>query len=494
MNAMRNVLFLLLFLLTSMIWAGNGREMTITAHAGAYNTPDNTMESVQTALALRTDLIEIDVRCRPNGTLAIGHDALQADEEGTELWQVLEAVARTQVNINLDIKQMEALPELYKLLRKYKLTKRVYMTGVPDAAWERAQKECPRIPYFTDLAPDTLRLGDTEYCRWMLERLKLTGSMGINCHYGNANATLARLLHENGMLLSVWTVNEPRDIARMLSIGPDNITTRRPDRVEQIANLHRIGKGRSFCFMQLADPQLGFNADGSSSLAPAVKQLERAVDIVNRQKPAFLICTGDFVHELLNDTGAQKYREVMSRLNRRTKLLAVPGNHDIRELSPEYFDFYKRNYGADRFAYRYKGCAFIGFNSSIVQAGPSELEQEQYVWLERELQRASKCRAIFLFAHIPLICNSLDEADDYHNFPKSLRMKYVQLFRRYGAKTMLCGHLHRNLQTQADGIQVFVASATGYPFDGREGMPLIEVGRDCFDYRFITLDEYETRR
>ncbi|GEM_PF-616306 len=489
---MRKTALFFFFLLPLLTWAGNKHQMTITAHSGAYNTPDNTMEFVHTALALRPDLIEIDVRLRPDGSLAISHDAIESNDEGEDMSLVFEAVARTKIGINLDIKQSEALPKLYDLLKKYKLTKQVYMTGVHDNEWEKAQRECPGIPYFTDLSPDTLQLDNADYCKQLLSRLKETGSMGINCHFSHANATLARLLQENGFQLSVWTVTEAQDIARILGITPDNITSRRPDRVEQMANQHRIGKGSPFFFMQLADPQLGFNADGSSSLTPAIEQLERAVEIINRLKPPFVICTGDLVHERLSDAGADKYNEVMSRLNKKTRLYTVPGNHDIRELTPAVFDFYKRHYGEDRFAFRHKGCAFIGFNSSIIQAGESELEQEQYAWLEKELKKASRCRTIFLFDHVPLICKSMDEPNDYHNFPSSLRMKYVQLFRQYGAKTILCGHLHRNLRAQADGVQVFAASATGNPFDGQDGMTMVKIGKDSFDYRFVTLKEYET--
>ena len=490
MMTMRRI-FLFLLLLPSLLLASGKQKMTITAHAGAYVTPDNTMLSVRTALALHPDLIEIDVRHRPDGSLAISHDEIKSNSDGEDLALVFEAVAKTKIGINLDIKQIETLPKLYELLKKYKLTKQVYMTGVGDKDWEIARRDCPGIPYFTNLAPDTLQLGDASYCERLISRLRETGSMGINCNYGNANAALSELLHKNGFQLSVWTVTEPKDIARIVGINPDNITSRRPDRVEQMSGTHRIGKGKPFFFMQMADPQLGFNKDGSSSIEHSLQQLERSIDVINRLKPAFVINTGDIVHDLLNDANADKYNECMARLNKKIKVYTVPGNHDIRELTPQYFDFYKRHYGEDRFSFKYKGCAFIGFNSTIVQLGESQLEKEQFAWLEKELKKANKCRSIFLFAHIPLICKDMDETDDYHNFPQSLRMKYVELFRKYGAKTMLCGHLHHNLTSQANGVQVFAASAVGYPFDGNDGMPLVKFGKDSFDYRFVGLDEYE---
>ncbi len=40
----------------------------ITAHSGCENTPENSMESVRTGIALGADFVEVDVRLDPKGT------------------------------------------------------------------------------------------------------------------------------------------------------------------------------------------------------------------------------------------------------------------------------------------------------------------------------------------------------------------------------------------------------------------------------------------
>lgn len=248
-----------------------------------------------------------------------------------------------------------------------------------------------------------------------------------------------------------------------------------------------IGRGRPFMFMQLADPQLGFNDEGA--LEPDIVQLNRAIDIVNDALPPFILCTGDFVHEMLNDSAASVYEACMQRLDRRVKVYNVPGNHDIHELTPEFFDFYHRHYGEDRFCFRHRGCMFIGINSTIIQLGASDMEAEQYAWLERQLRKAKGCRACFIVSHIPLAHDSMDEGDDYSNFPMEMRMKYLSLFQRYGVQAMFCGHLHRKGCVDADGLEIVTASAVGNPFDQQRGLTIVEVNKDSYAHRYVLLDD-----
>lgn len=47
---------------------------TITAHTGAFNTNQNSLEAVQAAIDHQVEVMEIDVRQRPNGILVMAHD------------------------------------------------------------------------------------------------------------------------------------------------------------------------------------------------------------------------------------------------------------------------------------------------------------------------------------------------------------------------------------------------------------------------------------
>lgn len=229
-----SIILSFLLLVTAVIAnAGTPKRMTITAHTGAYGTPDNTMEFVDVALGKMPDIMEIDIRCRPNGTLAMSHDAIKTDADGEDIWKVFEKVKGTSIRINLDIKQTEALKPLRALITKYRMGKQVFMTGLEEDDIPYARKDCRGIKYYLNCKPDPARIEDEAYRKELLALLKSTGSIGVNCNFKYANQTLSDLLHENGYLLSVWTVNKKADAERMIAIGVDNITSRSPETVEE---------------------------------------------------------------------------------------------------------------------------------------------------------------------------------------------------------------------------------------------------------------------
>ena len=68
---------------------------TITAHTGAYDTKDNTIESITTAIENGARVIEIDIRQRPDGTLVMGHDIIVTNSDGVELSAAFEIVKKS---------------------------------------------------------------------------------------------------------------------------------------------------------------------------------------------------------------------------------------------------------------------------------------------------------------------------------------------------------------------------------------------------------------
>lgn len=199
----------------------SAQAQTITAHSGAYNTPDNSLEYVQAAIEHQAEILEIDIRMRPNGSIAMAHDEIKSNEEGTDIETVLRMVAeQSHAQINLDVKQTATLPALHALILKTGMKERVFLTGIEEQDTEAAKTDCPGIPYFLNCKP----LSATE----IIPVLKRTGSIGVNCNYHYATPDLCEQLHQAGYQLSIWTVDQPEDMKRMLKLQPDNITSRNP--------------------------------------------------------------------------------------------------------------------------------------------------------------------------------------------------------------------------------------------------------------------------
>lgn len=210
-------------------------DFTITAHTGAYDTPMNSLESIQAALDNNADVLEFDVRQRPDGTVIMHHDIVVTNGEGVPLTEAFVLLKGSDIRINLDIKDTNTLDDLYKLLTEYELVDNSFLTGI-EILDVKAVKEsaCADMPYYLNYIPSRARVFFDEYRQKLIELLEETGAIGINCNYKYANSQLSSLLHKKGYKLSVWTVDTQRKAKKMLAIEPDNITTKDVEMVKKV--------------------------------------------------------------------------------------------------------------------------------------------------------------------------------------------------------------------------------------------------------------------
>lgn len=209
-------------------------DFTITAHTGAYDTEDNTIESVDAAINNNVAVFEIDIRQRPDGTVVMVHDIIATNNDGVELATVFSKVKDKNIKLNLDIKETRVLGELYKLIIQYGMMDKVFLTGIEYFQCEKVKAACPGIEYYVNYPPSRVKIFSEDYQQKILEMLEKTGAVGINCNHAYASRTLSNLLHSNGYKLSVWTVDRKYQIKRALVNKPDNITTHYPEKVQKV--------------------------------------------------------------------------------------------------------------------------------------------------------------------------------------------------------------------------------------------------------------------
>jgi len=207
---------------------------TITAHTGAFDTKDNTIESIEVAVENGIKVVEVDVRQRPNGTLVMGHDIIVTNSDGVELSSAFDLIKGTDVMLNLDVKESRELNALHDLIVEYGLTEQVFLTGIEQYQANAVLEHCPDVAFYINTIPSRIKIFNEDYQQEIIEMLDATGAVGINCSYANASRTLAELLHNNGYKLSVWTVDTTRQMKRALIIKPDNITTRDPEKLQKV--------------------------------------------------------------------------------------------------------------------------------------------------------------------------------------------------------------------------------------------------------------------
>lgn len=239
------------------------------------------------------------------------------------------------------------------------------------------------------------------------------------------------------------------------------------------------GCNRPFTFVQMTDPQIGFVVSEERSDT----MMKAAVAEVNALDPAVVIITGDLVNWAYSDIQDSIY--FVRRAEIKAPVYEVPGNHDIRTGEPESRDRYARLHGETRFAFRKHGCAFIGIDSNCIKNGETELEQEQLEWLEAQLKAARSARYTFVFLHCPVIRQSIDEPEDYFNFPTDKRAEYISLFKEYGVDAVFAGHTHIDYRTEYEGIGFYTAGPVGYAFDrDRSGYNVVKVGKEGFTVEY----------
>lgn len=209
---------------------------TLTAHSGAFNTVDNSLENIQAVIDNKVQVCEFDLRLRPDGTIVLSHDLLVTSNDGVELATAFEMLKGTGIYINLDIKETRVLTVLDALVAQYDMYDWVFLTGIETYQTDDVKRYCPNISYYLNYIPHRLKIFTSDYQQKLIATLEESGAVGINCNYKYAGGKLSEVLHNNGYKLSVWTVDKESTIKRMLIIEPDNITTRKYAEIINLIN------------------------------------------------------------------------------------------------------------------------------------------------------------------------------------------------------------------------------------------------------------------
>jgi 3',5'-cyclic AMP phosphodiesterase CpdA len=239
---------------------------------------------------------------------------------------------------------------------------------------------------------------------------------------------------------------------------------------------------KSFFFVQLSDPQIGFYPD---SIKQEIASYEKAVFEINRLKPDFVVITGDLVNVSNNKNQLTEFHRITSMINQDIPVYYTPGNHDVgNKPTKTDIDFYKLIYGYDRFSFKYKGSRFIGFDSNIIVAKTPKLVEKQYHWLEKQLKHASGAKHIILFCHTPFFLHNFNAPEKYYSKTEPIDMslatrgKYFSLFSKYHVDAIYAGHWHRNARGKYKNIAMVTTSSVAVP-----------LGKDPKGFRIVAVTD-----
>lgn len=177
-------------------------------------------------------------RIRPGSEYAARFPHQQAVDGARipRLSQVFDLGRQTAVRFNIEIKVLPSHPDetlppgpfalaVIGEVRKGAMAERATIQSFDWRAVKAAEREAPEIAtaYLTEA-------GDSD-----VARLRAAGAKIWSPDYRALTKDSLHEAHRSGMRVVAWTVNEPRDIARLIDWGVDGIISDYPDRVLQEA-------------------------------------------------------------------------------------------------------------------------------------------------------------------------------------------------------------------------------------------------------------------
>lgn len=253
------------------VYPGSRRTPLVLAHRGGADIrPENTFEAYDYAIGIGVDVLEIDARLSKDGEFVVIHDSTvdrttdgtgRVEEKTLAELKSLDAGFRftkdkgrsfpfrgkglriptleetldryKEKNINIEIKQVsgEKARDLCSILRGRIDTKRTVIASVSGDFLYPFRKECPEFTTsatFSEVLDFLTRhkVGVSSSYSPMMRFLQIPAGFRYLTVLDEGFAASAR---SKGLGIHVWTINDEKEMRRMIRLGVDGIITDRPD-------------------------------------------------------------------------------------------------------------------------------------------------------------------------------------------------------------------------------------------------------------------------
>lgn len=219
-------------------------DFTVTAHTGALGTPDNSLEAIEAGAKCGADIVEFDLRFDDAGQPVLSHDAPGGKTPVTLRQAFIALKSHDGLRANVDVKTTSNIAIVPALAAELGVLDRIFFTGIEQKDVAAVREKCSGIPYYLNLNyAQAIMDGQTD--EMVIDAVAESGAVGINSYKALISAEFVRKVHARGLLVSVWTANEPDEMRDLYLAGCDNITTRRPDLMREIIENEKMGASRN---------------------------------------------------------------------------------------------------------------------------------------------------------------------------------------------------------------------------------------------------------
>ena len=243
--------YTLIFFFIFISCVSNKKIMVIGHRGAAGHEVENTIPSIDKAISLGVDAVEVDVFLCKSGELVVFHDKNlsrltnsnafiesltldsinKIDVINNHKIPTLEEVIKfinKRVHLNIELKGLNTAKPTYELLQSLFLNKQdlIDKISISSFNWEELD-----IIYNLDNDISTAVLTETKAIQMAINQAKKINAKAININYKLLNRKVVKMIKSEYLIINAWTVNEIHQIKRMINLGVDGIITDFPDRV-----------------------------------------------------------------------------------------------------------------------------------------------------------------------------------------------------------------------------------------------------------------------
>jgi len=243
-------------ILNSESWK-NPSELLIIAHRGGlFYRPENTLAAFKNTFEMNMNWVECDIRITRDNIPVLVHDERisgnggerpvvrdldykeirRIDVGGGEYIPTLEQVLiefGAILMFDLEIKELDAVDEVIRVVEKYIDTERVIITSfIPDAL-QSVRKLAPDI--VRGLLVDRLT-GRLAGVKRAIKAARLLGCDYFLPHSNRLSPEWSRAAHNEGLKVVPWTVNKIDNVEKMLTCQVDGLITDDPEAVRSMVD------------------------------------------------------------------------------------------------------------------------------------------------------------------------------------------------------------------------------------------------------------------
>jgi glycerophosphoryl diester phosphodiesterase len=228
-----------------------GRPHVIGHRGAAAVAPENTLESLEAAVAAGADLVEFDVVAG----LLLGHPGRDAHGAPATLDDALALLARKGVGAHVDLKLVGVEAEIVAAVRRHGLEERTVVSSTWAHSLRRLAHDAPGLTRAISYPRDRVGASNVRWpkpvvaasaaCLRPAMRVRLVPLLGaaragvLSLHHSLVSRTVVTAVHGRGAQLIAWTVNDAAEVERLTRLGVDAIVSDDPGMaVRVVATLH----------------------------------------------------------------------------------------------------------------------------------------------------------------------------------------------------------------------------------------------------------------